>query len=175
MSEATAVDSSGGTIRIIKGAFAAIGALAAPSSAALATANDLESKGFRVLAVAAGPPTAMQLLGLIALSDPAREDSAPLVTELKTLGVRTVMVTGDAPATATIVAHAIGLDGALCPPGPIPNDVRPETFAIFAGVLPEDKYKLVKAFQQAGHTVGMCGDGASATPGANWNRRIDRD
>jgi H+-transporting ATPase len=57
----------------------------------------------------------MQLLGLIALSDPAREDSAALVTELKTLGVRTVMVTGDAPATAAIVAHAVGLDGAAVP------------------------------------------------------------
>jgi H+-transporting ATPase len=47
---------------------------------------------------------------------------------------------------------------------PIPSDVRPENFAVFAGVLPEDKYKLVKAFQQAGHTVGMCGDGANDAP-----------
>jgi H+-transporting ATPase len=106
----------------------------------------------------------MQLLGLIALSDPAREDSAALVTELKTLGVRTVMVTGDAPATAAIVAQTVGLEGGLCPPGPIPNEVRPEKFAIFAGVLPEDKYKLVKAFQKAGHIVGMCGDGANDAP-----------
>ena len=74
------------------------------------------------------------------------------------------MVTGDAPATAAIVAHAVGLDGAVCPPGPIPDDVRPEKFAVFAGVLPEDKYKLVKAFQQGGHTVGMCGDGANDAP-----------
>ena len=36
-------------------------------------------------------------------------------------GVRTVMVTGDAPATAAIVAHAVGLEGAVCPPGPIPE------------------------------------------------------
>ena len=68
----------------------------------------------------------MQLLGLIALSDPAREDSAVLVTELKTLGVRTVMVTGDAPATAAIVAHAVGLDGAICPPGRSPPKFSPE-------------------------------------------------
>ncbi len=74
------------------------------------------------------------------------------------------MVTGDAPATATIVAHAVGLDGAVCPPGPIPDAVHPETFAVFAGVLPEDKYKLVKAFQKGGHTVGMCGDGANDAP-----------
>jgi H+-transporting ATPase len=74
------------------------------------------------------------------------------------------MVTGDAPATAVIVAHAVGLDGAVCPPGPIPNDVRPERFAVFAGVLPEDKFKLVKAFQKSGNIVGMCGDGANDAP-----------
>jgi H+-transporting ATPase len=164
MSEATALDASQMTIRIIKGAFATVGVLAGASPAAASVANELESKGFRVLAVAAGPPAAMQLLGLIALSDPAREDSPALVTELNALGVRTVMVTGDAPATAAIVAHAVGLDGAVCPPGPIPSGVRPETFAVFAGVLPEDKYNLVKAFQKSGHTVGMCGDGANDAP-----------
>ena len=74
------------------------------------------------------------------------------------------MVTGDAPATAAIVAKAVGLDGAICPPGPIPDAVHPEQFAVFAGVLPEDKYKLVKAFQEGGHTVGMCGDGANDAP-----------
>ena len=51
----------------------------------------------------------MKLAGLVALSDPPRADSAALVTELHGLGVRTVMVTGDAPATAAIVAHAVGL------------------------------------------------------------------
>jgi len=164
MSEATAIDSSIGTLRIIKGAFAAVSILAAPSPAATAAANELEAQGFRVLAVTAGPPAAMKLLGLIALSDPAREDSAALVTELKSLGIRTVMVTGDAPATAAIVARAVGLNGAVCPPGPIPGDVRPESFAVFAGVLPEDKFKLVKAFQKTGNIVGMCGDGANDAP-----------
>jgi H+-transporting ATPase len=164
MSEATATDTNLGTVRIIKGAFAVVGALAVPSPTATAAANELEAKGFRVLAVAAGPSAAMQLMGLIALSDPAREDSPALVAQLKTLGVRTVMVTGDAPATAGIVAHAVGLDGAVCPPGPIPDDVRPESFAVFAGVLPEDKFKLVKAFQKAGNIVGMCGDGANDAP-----------
>ena len=164
MSEATATDLSLGTLRIVKGAFTVVVAIAAPSPIAAAAATELEGKGFRVLAVAAGPPAAMQLMGLIALSDPAREDSAELVTQLKTLGVRMVMVTGDAPATAAIVAHAVGLDGAVCPPGPIPTDVRPESYAVFAGVLPEDKFKLVKAFQKAGNIVGMCGDGANDAP-----------
>jgi H+-transporting ATPase len=74
------------------------------------------------------------------------------------------MLTGDAPATAEIVARAIGLDGAVSPPGPIPAGVRPADFAVFAGVLPEAKYNLVKAFQNSGHTVGMCGDGANDAP-----------
>ena len=168
MSEATVADSGGGTPggtqRVVKGAFAAVVSLTQPSPVATAAAAELEGHGFRVLAVAAGPPAAMKLAGLIALSDPPRADSAALVTELHGLGVRAVMVTGDAPTTAATVAHAVGLDGAVCPPGPIPDGVRPEQFAVFAGVLPEDKYKLVKAFQQGGHTVGMCGDGANDAP-----------
>jgi H+-transporting ATPase len=164
MSEATATDATGGAERIVKGAFAAVIALAQPSPTAKTAANELEGRGFRVLAVAAGPPTSIKLIGLIALSDPPRADSAALVSELHALGVRTVMVTGDAPATAAIVARAVGLDGALCAPGPIPDTVHPESFSVFAGVLPEDKYKLVKAFQAAGHTVGMCGDGANDAP-----------
>ena len=106
----------------------------------------------------------MRLAGLIALSDPPRADSAAMITEMRTLGVRTVMVTGDAPATAAIVAHAVGLEGAVCPPGPIGDAVTPEQFAVFAGVLPEDKYNLVKAFQKGGHNVAMCGDGANDAP-----------
>jgi len=164
MSEATVKDPGGGTQRVVKGAFAAVTGLTQASPTATAASDELEGKGFRVLAVAAGPANAMKLAGLIALSDPPREDSATLITELHQLGVRTVMVTGDAPATAAIVAHAVGLDGAVCPPGAVPNSVRPEQFAVFAGVLPEDKYKLVKAFQKGGHTIGMCGDGANDAP-----------
>ncbi len=164
MSEASATDSSGSPQRIVKGAFAAVIGLAQPSPGTSEAAKELEGKGFRVLAVAAGPPNAMKLAGLIALSDPPRTDSAALVTELHGLGVRAVMVTGDAPVTAAIVAKAVGLDGAICPPGPIPVSVHPDQFAVFAGVLPEDKYELVKAFQAAGHIVGMCGDGANDAP-----------
>jgi H+-transporting ATPase len=164
MSEATGVDSNGAAVRAVKGAFAVVIKLTQPSPAGSAMAAELEAKGFRVLAVAAGAPEAMSLVGLIALSDPPRDDSAKLISELRSLGVRTVMVTGDAPATAAIVAREVGLDGAVCPPGPIPEGVSPEKFAVFAGVLPEDKFALVKAFQKSGHTVGMCGDGANDAP-----------
>jgi H+-transporting ATPase len=163
-SEATATDANGGVERIIKGAFTVIVSLAAQSPTAAGSADGLEKQGFRVLAVAAGPPASLKLMGLIALSDPPREDSISMISELKTLGVRTVMVTGDAPATAAIVAHAVGLDGAVCPPGAIPEGVKPEDFAVFASILPEGKYNLIKAFQKNGRTVGMCGDGANDAP-----------
>ena len=163
-SEATATDERGGAERIIKGAYTAVVALTAPSPAAAAIADELEKQGFRVLAVATGPPAAIQIAGLIALSDPPRTDSISLISELHTLGVCTVMVTGDAPVTATIVAHAVGLNGAVCPPGKLPKSIKPEDFAVFAGVLPEGKYDLVKAYQRSGHTVGMCGDGANDAP-----------
>ena len=163
-SEATATDAKGAAERIIKGAYTAVVALTAPSPAAAAIVDELEKQGFRVLAVAAGPAASVQLIGLIALSDPPRPDSSSLISELHSLGVATVMVTGDAPATAAIVAHDVGLNGAVCPPGKLPDAVKPEDFAVFASILPEGKYDLVKAFQKSGHTVGMCGDGANDAP-----------
>jgi H+-transporting ATPase len=163
-SEATATDLNGGQERIIKGAFTAVVALTAPSSAAAAIVEDLEKQGFRVLAVGMGPAASTRIIGLIALSDPPRTDSISLISELDGLGVRTVMVTGDAPVTAAIVAHAVGLKGKVCPAGNLPKSIHPDDFSVFAAVLPEGKYDLVKAFQKGGHTVGMCGDGANDAP-----------
>jgi H+-transporting ATPase len=74
------------------------------------------------------------------------------------------MVTGDAAVTAATVARAVGLEGLVCASGKIPDSIGPEDFAVFAGVFPEDKFRLVKGFQQRGHGVGMCGDGANDAP-----------
>jgi H+-transporting ATPase len=168
LAEATATGSNGQKLRIAKGAYDTIIALAQPSPAGSAAVAELEGAGLRVLAVAVGPAgkagQALRLAGLIALDDPPRSDSADLITELAALGVRTVMLTGDAAATAGAVAHAVGLDGPACPAATIPPEVRPEQFAVFAGIFPEGKYDLVKAFQKSGHIVGMCGDGANDAP-----------
>jgi len=164
ISEATVTDEKGELQQIMKGAFSAVSSFAAPAPTAAAIADGLEKQGFRVLAVAAGPSKSVQIVGFIALSDPPRKDSASLISELKDLGVRTVMVTGDAPETAKIIAHDVGLDGPVCPAGPIPDMIKPGVFAIFANILPEGKFNLVKAFQKSGHTVGMCGDGANDAP-----------
>jgi H+-transporting ATPase len=163
-SEGTYSLPDGPTQRVVKGAFSAVSLLVPTSVAANATAQSLEAKGFRVLAVAAGAPAELKLVGLIALSDPPRADSAAFIQELTRLGVRTVMLTGDARATASIVAQRIGLAGSVCPAGADLGGVVPQDFAIFAGILPEDKYKIVEAYQNEKHIVGMCGDGANDAP-----------
>jgi len=164
LSAASATDPGKGQLRIVKGAYVVVAALAAPMPAAATAAVTLEKQGFRVLAVASGADGAMHIAGLIALSDPPRPDSAALVTELATLGVRTVMVTGDSAPTAASVAHAVGLAGGLCPQGALPADLHPDSYAVYAGVSPEDKFTIVREFQSGGHVVGMCGDGANDAP-----------
>jgi len=164
IAEATATQSNGGQQQIIKGAFSAVSRLAISAPSAAVISQGLEKQGFRVLTVAAGAKGSIQIVGFVALSDPPRPDSVSLIAELKGLGVRTVMVTGDAPETAKIVAHEVGLDGPICPLGTIPDGVKPGDFAVFAGILPDGKFDLVKAFQKHGHSVGMCGDGANDAP-----------
>lgn len=164
MAGSTVIDSNGGEVRVVKGAPMAVAGVAPLTPAASAELQRFTEAGYRTLAVAAGGPGGMTLIGLIAFSDPPRADSAALLAELKSLGVGTVMVTGDAVATAATIAHAIGLGGAVCPPGKLPDSVGPDDFAVYAGVFPEDKFRLVKAFQRRGHEVGMCGDGANDAP-----------
>jgi H+-transporting ATPase len=163
-SEATVLRAGGDTMKVAKGAFAVISSLSHLPANASAIADELQAKGFRVLAVAAGPRDELALAGFIALSDPPREDSAALVSELSGLGVRTVMVTGDAGTTARIVAGVVGIKGPVWATTPLPQDLKAEAYSIFASVLPEDKYSLVKALQKDGHIVGMCGDGANDAP-----------
>ena len=164
ISEAFAVDRDGRELRVAKGAFEVIAEAAAVPADALSATNDLSGRGHRVIAVAAGPSQPLQLAGLIAISDPPREDSAKLIAELRELGVRTVMVTGDSPVTAAAIASKVGIDGKVCPPERLSDELRAEEFGVFARVVPEGKFLLVQALQRARHVVGMCGDGTNDAP-----------
>ncbi|GEM_PF-105041 len=164
VAEALIADASGNEQRVIKGAPAVVGQIAPLGPMAPAELETLTQHGYRVLAVASGTPQQVEIIGLIGLSDPPRADSKELLTALRSMGVHTVMVTGDAAATAATVAAAVGLEGRVCPPGAIPDSAGPEDFAVYAGVFPEDKFRLVKAFQRKKHTVGMCGDGVNDAP-----------
>jgi hypothetical protein len=57
-----------------------------------------------------------------------------------------------------MVGHAVGLKGSTCPPGLVPDDVEPDDFAIFASILPEGEYDLVKAFQPPASSRSALGD-----------------
>jgi H+-transporting ATPase len=164
MSEALAVDRDGNELRIAKGALQAIAEFADISAAARRLADDLAAEGHRILAVAAGPPKAPRLAGLIALSDPPREDAARLIGALRDLGVQTVMVTGDSPVTAAAIARKVGIAETVCPPERLTGPLRADEFGVFARVAPDEKDRLVMALQQDGHVVGMCGDGANDAP-----------
>jgi H+-transporting ATPase len=163
-SEAYAADRDGQELRITKGAFEAIAGAAVVPAEARRQADDLAGQGHRVIAVAAGLPGSLRLIGLVALSDPPREDSARLVATLREMGVRTIMVTGDSPVTAAAIALKVGITGAVCPPEQFSGELGAERFGVFARVVPEDKYQLVKALQDRGHVVGMCGDGTNDAP-----------
>lgn len=164
MAQAMVLDSSGSQRTIIKGAFSYVAKASRCTPLATSEASKLENQGLRVLGVAEGPPGNMRLAGLLALSDPPRPDARECVRTLQQMGIHVVMVTGDAPETAATVARAVGLEGKVFAGRTIPDRIEPEDFAVFAGCLPEDKFTLVKAFQSAGHIVGMCGDGANDAP-----------
>jgi H+-transporting ATPase len=164
MSEAQVQDRAGQTLRVVKGAFQRIAELSATPPGAQAAATSLANEGYRVLAVAVGPAEKLAMTGIIALSDPPRTDARELIAELKTLGIHTMMVTGDAAPTASTVAKAVGLEGPVFPPGTVPERLKPEEFAVFAGVFPKEKFDIVSALQSTGHTVAMCGDGANDAP-----------
>ena len=161
-------DAAGLPVRVLKGAPTALAtAVGEPSAGGTwqARAAALAGEGHRVIAVAIGRgDTPARIAGLLALSDPPRADSAALITELRGLGIRTVMVTGDAAATATAVAEAVGISGGLCPEAELADHRPPPGYGVYAGVFPEDKLRLVRALQAEGHIVGMCGDGVNDAP-----------
>ena len=116
------------------------------------------TEGFRVLAVAArpvdlgAPPADPELghalLGVIALHDPLRETAAPALATARAAGIEVRMLTGDHPATARTIGHALGL----------PDE------AIVARATPADKLRLVTELQEAGEVVAVTGDGVNDAP-----------
>ncbi len=102
----------------------------------------LEQTGSTVVAVAADGA----LLGLVAVADRLKGSSRQAVAELRRLGLRPVLMTGDNEATAAAVASAVGIDSVL------------------AGVMPEGKADEVARLQAAGEVVAMVGDGVNDAP-----------
>jgi H+-transporting ATPase len=157
----------GHPLRVVKGAPQAIATLVSGTPDLSADIEGLAADGYRVLAVAVGTESALHLAGLVALADAPREDSRQLVQNLRDLGVRVVMVTGDGLATARAIAAQVGIGDRACPPEILRGDgshIDVQKCDVIAGVFPEDKFRLVKALQRAGHVTGMTGDGVNDAP-----------
>jgi H+-transporting ATPase len=155
-----------GKLRVIKGAPDALISLVRDGGSIAGAVERLAGRGARVLAVAAGAEGSLELVGLLGLEDPIREDSEALVQNLKSLGVRVIMVTGDGPATARAVSLQVGIGDRVGSAESLRNGaaVAAEQYDVFAGVFPEDKFRLVEALQLKGHVVGMTGDGVNDAP-----------
>jgi len=164
LAEATVVQ-QGRELHALKGAPEAVAARIGRVAGIEADTEQLAAGGYRVLAVAGGPEGAIRLIGLLALQDPPRDDSKSVLESLNKLGVRVAMVTGDGLATARAVAAQVGIAGRACSSQDLRKNIDQSLdCAVFAGVFPEDKFHLVRALQQAGHVVGMTGDGVNDAP-----------
>jgi H+-transporting ATPase len=129
------------------------------------------NKGFRALGVArkAGQ-LGWNYVGLIALYDPPREDSAETIATAKLMGINVKMITGDHIAVAKETAHLVGLGSNIATASSIidKSDSYAESIVDgsdgFAEVFPEHKYRIVDLLQKKGHIVCMTGDGVNDAP-----------
>jgi H+-transporting ATPase len=164
----------GALFEVAKGAPQAIAALtgegAADGSLERAVA-DFAERGFRSLAVARrdGGEGPWRLVGVVPLHDPPRVDSAATIAEAEKLGLSVKMVTGDRVEIAREVAREVGLGERILDADALGQEgpglaARSEAADGFAQVVPEHKYRLVEALQEAGHIVAMTGDGVNDAP-----------
>lgn len=159
-------EQASGQLRVVKGTPSALAQAAKAGNNLADEVEQLASGGARVLAVAGGTETSLELFGFVGLEDPIREDSKALVENLKSLGVRVVMVTGDGASTARAVSERVGIGNRVGSVADLHDGAAEaaERYDAFAGVFPEDKFRLVQALQGKGHIVGMTGDGVNDAP-----------
>jgi len=171
--EAT-VQFDGKTIDVIKGAVGVIIQLCKldeqTKKKVQETMNEMAEKGYRSLGVALKENGEVKLIGMVGLYDKPRPDSAHLISELKDLGVKVKMLTGDAKPIALQVAKQVGLGESAADIAEVKqmnDDEKDEIIEksdVFAEVYPEDKYMIVKSLQKKKHIVGMTGDGVNDAP-----------
>ncbi len=106
--------------------------------------EELESQGKTILALAL--KNRGQAVGLIAVSDRLREEAPAVVEELKRMGIKTVLLTGDNPGTAKALARQAGIE------------------EVHASLLPAQKLEIIKKLKRRGQKVAMVGDGINDAP-----------
>ncbi|HEX6070450.1 MAG TPA: HAD-IC family P-type ATPase [Longimicrobiaceae bacterium] len=138
----------------------------------------MASRGLRVLGLARGPVAAVDdgalqgltFVGLVGISDPPAAGVRETIERFRIAGIRTVMITGDQRLTAEAVARELGILGEgdevvegkeFHNLGPDGIDKRLPHVSALSRVSPEDKLRIVEAFQRSGEIVAMLGDGVN--------------
>lgn len=145
---------------------------------------ELSNQGLRVLAFARKVMVSdrelffddecdFEFLGMMAEMDPPREESAKAVEDCKKAGIKPIMITGDHKVTATAIARRIGIfeEGDMALTGTeldaLSDDELKENLAkisVYARVSPDNKIRIVQAWQDLGNIVAMTGDGVNDAP-----------
>jgi H+-transporting ATPase len=176
--EATVKDPDGKQFNVAKGAPQVILQMSANANEVKSgvdkAVNEFAVRGFRSLGVArADQQGQWQLLGVLPLFDPPREDAKATIATARQMGVNIKMVTGDALAIARETAKTLGMGSDILDAAGLGDVKRQETTAVsesiekadgFAQVFPEHKFHIVDVLQKRGHIVGMTGDGVNDAP-----------
>jgi H+-transporting ATPase len=173
--DATVQGEDGSQFKVTKGAPQAILALVEDKKSIndklTEDVNEFAKKGYRALGVArTDKENRWQFAGLIALFDPARDDSAETIKTAQSMGVNVKMVTGDHIAIAKEISSQVNLGNDIVLPAAFLDKPDSEAQRVveeaegFAEVFPEHKYRIVQLLQSKGHIVGMTGDGVNDAP-----------
>ncbi len=178
--EAEIQTNDGKIIKVTKGAPQVILALTNPDAKTTQKVHEIINKfaeqGYRTIGVAISrDKKSWELLGILPMFDPPREDSAETIKHAKRYGITVKMVTGDNLAIAKQIASKLGLGTNIKPVSSFLKDSSKDTLITaapeiieeadgFAEVFPEHKFAIVKALQKKNHIVGMTGDGVNDAP-----------
>ncbi|NRF70975.1 HAD-IC family P-type ATPase [Aquincola sp. S2] len=174
-------DATGRSVGAIKGAPEAVLALCAEAplrrAALQEAARAMSERGLRVLAVARANDAsdaasgAWRCVGLLGFEDPLRAEVPQAIAECRSAGMRVIMITGDAPATASSIAAQAGLSSAIVMTGAQLAALDETQLRralrdcnVFARIEPAQKLRIVRALQAEGAVVAMTGDGVNDAP-----------
>lgn len=164
---------NGASVRYLKGAPEVIARFLDPNVATqvLVKAEEFSSKGLRVLAVAMGPVDAVKFVGLVTMIDPPRSGVHDAILLAKSAGIRTLMITGDHPATALTIARSVGIETSGVLTGVELDSLDDDTLrsrlhsvSVFARVQPAHKARILIALESMGEIICMGGDGVNDAP-----------
>jgi len=156
-------------------------------SRAIKSADEMASDGLRILGFAyriwdempdTGNPEEVEdglvMIGSCGMMDPPRPEAAEAVATCRSAGIRPVMITGDHPLTAGVIAKRVGIldadDGTVMTGRELAGlsleefEEKVEDIGVYARVAPEQKLKIVEALQDKGRFVAMTGDGVNDAP-----------